>query len=260
MLAPLTTTFVKSLLISLSVGVLVGCSSNDLAETTGASTPGDADSNRLSAVDTAHPELQGFLDSWDKVGVTIAETPATDDSQLIAFVDDNGNAVPDVGEPVLAQAEGALSDIRQLVVSQQDSEPVTGQCGSNSFVVRPGNYGYRGKTIAVGFNGLAYGGGVGGQCTVTLSLSSTPFPDEEWAGIISGTKSGKPFAEFNILYWSNRAVQIDIPFPTSKEMFDDVYGKDGELAISSHPINDDYRLPEDRMIIGSWKSEVTFSN
>ncbi len=265
----LSTSFlVKCGAVVACVSILAGCAPSSPSTGSSQSAPSasetpialDGGGDRLVADESASPELQGFLDAWNKDGVTIAETPATDDEQLVAFTDENENGVPDEGEPVLAQAEGSVADIPQLAVSQSSSGVVTGSCGSNSYIVRPGNYDYRGKTFAVGFNGMAYHGGFGDTCTLSLSLSSTPFPDEEWTGLILGTKSGKEFGEYSVFYGSSTVVQIDIPFPTSLEMLDDVYGRDGELSIFSHPINDDYRLPEDRMIIGSWKSEVTFSN
>jgi hypothetical protein len=39
----------------------------------------------------------------------------------------------------------------------------------------------------------------------------------------------------------------------------DVYGRVGELAIASTTWNGG-AYPDERMIVGSWKSEVTFNN
>jgi len=262
MSAPLGKSLTTVCVLAISLFALSGCAVDaDTTSVTAEATSTSTDANRLTAAATASPDLQVFLDTWDKDGVTIAETPATDDSQLIAFTDDNGNAVPDEGEPVLSSVEGEISDIPELALSLGNSNEVTGRCGSNSYVVRPGNYDYRGKTFAVSMNRAAYQGGFGGSCTLTLYLSSEPFPGEEWNGLIFGTKSGQSFGEYSVVYWSTKAVQIDIPFPTAQEMFEDVYGRDGELSIfSQSKTNETQGVPEERMIVGSWKSEVTFSN
>lgn len=258
MVALLTTTFVKSVLITLSVGVLVGCSSNGLTEVTSSSTPRDADSNRLSAVDTAHPDLQGFLDEWHKEGVTISESTGNSTSQLVAFTDANGNGRQDGFEPVLAEVPGEISDIEQVAFTELPSGTVTGLCYTNSYEVRPGEYIHRGKTFMVTWQGVHIGFD---SCELDLGLSSEAFPGEVWTGFLKGTKNGVPFVDGWLTLVPKTSAWIEIPWPTGKEILDDVYGKVGELSVASMPEDHDPEyFPEDRMIIGSWKSEVTFSN
>jgi hypothetical protein len=245
------------------VSIVAGCAPS--SSSTGSSESGpsasetpiaiDGDDYRLVADESASPELQGFLDTWNKDGVTIAETPATDDEQLVAFTDDNGNGVPDEGEPVLAQAEGGVSDIPQLAVSQSSSGVVTGRCFTNSYQVNTGTYSYRGKSFDISYLGWAHMGG-GGGCQLSISLNSEPFPGEKWEGLIKGTYRNEPYFGGWFIWPSTTSVSIEIPLSTNEDILDDAWGRDGELAIVSKSEDNPEQYPENRMIVGSWRSEV----
>lgn len=256
---------VKCGAVAACVSILVGCAPSSPSTESRESGPSaietpnaiDGDDYRLVADASASPELQGFLDTWNKEGVTIAETPATDDEQLVAFTDDNGNGVPDEGEPVLAQAEGDVSDIPQLATSQTSSGVVTGRCFTNTYQVNTGKYTYRGKTFDVGFVGVAFNvWGDGGTCRLTLSLGSEPFPGENWEGLLKGTYRGEPIFSGMFIGPETTKAMIEVPYPSRDDVLDNAYGNDGELAIVSQPEQNPEKYPENRMIVGSWRSQI----
>jgi len=246
-------------IMALVVSVISGCTiTAGAADVAGKPTPAISGTERLTAVSTANPDLQGFLDTWGKDGVTIAETPATGDSLLVAFTDENDNSIPDENEQVLAQIDADLSDISELSATEQSGGTVTGRCSGISYIVEPGEFTYRGKTFTVKYSGRAFDSY--DSCPITLTVSSDPFPGEHWVGLLKGTKNNEPFdAGWVITYPVTNDVQIEIPYPTSQDMLLDVYGRVGELAIASTTWNGG-AYPDERMIVGSWKSEVTFNN
>jgi hypothetical protein len=257
---------VKLSVAVLCISVFAGCASaSPMSTLNGNGSPAsenptgfNAEDFRLVADESASTNFQLFLDTWAKDGVTIAETPAIDGAQLVAFTDGNGNGVLEAGEPVLAEVEGDMSDVLQLATSQTSSGVVTGRCFTNSFVVNPGEYSYRERIFVVGFVGRSYAGGR--ACQLTLSLSSEPFPGEKWEGLLKGTSRNEPFFGGWFIWPSTTTVLIEIPIPTNGEVLDETYGRDGELAIVSQSEENPEQYPKNRMIIGSWKSEVTSGN
>lgn len=243
----------KVAVIVASLSLLSGC----VADGTAASLTGvEVD---LTAAPTAHPDLQPFLDEWHKEGVTIAESTTDSASQLVAFTDDNGNGVRDGLEPLLAEVPGEMSDVPQLASTELASGAISGRCFTISYEVRPGEYFYRGQSFVVSWGGISYSRH--DSCTLSLEISSEAFPGEQWAGLLKGTKRGEPLENGWVTWPSKTNVIIEIPWPNGDEVLNDVFGKVGELAVASEPEGDGtWSYPEDRMIVGSWKSDVKNSD
>jgi hypothetical protein len=250
---PYLSAITKASVLVASLGLLSGCVSD------GTTASLNRDERELTAAPTAHPELQSFLDEWHKEGVTIAESTTDSASLLVAFTDDNGNGVRDGLEPLLAQVPGEMSDVPQLASTELASGAISGRCFTNSYEVRPGEYFYRGQSFVVTWGGISFR--PNDSCTLSLEISSEAFPGEQWAGLLKGTKRGEPLENGWVTWPSKTNVIIEIPWPTGDEVLEDAYGRDGELAVASEPEGDrPWSYPEDRMIVGSWTSEVTFSN
>lgn len=244
------------------VSILAGCAPMSPTPGTNEGNPSasetpvaiSTDDLRLVADESANPELQGFLDTWVKDGVTIAETRATDDELLVAFTDENENGLPDPGEPVMAQSEGDMSQIPKLATTETTSGVVTGRCFYHSYIVNTGDYRYRGETVSVGFVGLGVYTGPGAQaCRLTLSLSKEAFPGEKWEGLLRWTYRGEPIYSGMFIWPDTTNAMIEIPLPSPGDVIEELYGPLGELAIVSAPVENHEQYPDDRIIVGSWQ-------
>lgn len=217
------------------------------------------DAPRLEVDLAASPQLQDFVATWDRFGVPIAESKDGGNTQLVAFSDVNGNGMPDDDEPVLAQVEGTFSQIPQLAYSQSASGEISGRCYVMSYVLRPGEFEYRGKKFVVTLKGISYESDNDRSCDINFTLSSPAFPGESWLGLTKGTKWNEPYLGGWFIEPSTTTAYLELPKPTPAELLGDAYGHEGELAIASVVQGTMSGYPEERINIGTWKSEVTIN-
>jgi hypothetical protein len=81
-------------------------------------------------------------------------------------------------------------------------------------------------------------------------------PVKSGEGLIKGTYRNEPYFGGMFIGPSTTTVNIEIPWPTNDDILGNVFGRDGELAIVSQPEQDPEKYPENRMIVGSWRSDI----